>query len=331
MANSNVCIVKKSDFTHERQNRLAGCFISELGKVNWIRFQLFSKIFGDTLMKIFTRLINRFWGPIYLLAIVLLISPSAFAMDFTLRLNNILMQGEIRKGDYEKFRKFMLENFDAYVAKNRLVFLDSNGGDLVETLKIAGLLRAAYATVHIEYNNYKGQCASSCFFLYLSGTERTFVGGRLGIHRAFFDPSYFSGLSLTDAKSRQSELTKAVDAILRDNAVPQSLIDRMNRTSSTEIYWLEYSELEELGNHPSWYEEFLIAKCGYDKALMNKLAADTSTHERWRTIYFKKIKPCEERFVAPELKKLRILLQTSEPSVKPDKPAPSKPPIKSKH
>lgn len=261
-------------------------------------------------------------------AMILLVSLAVCSMDFTERLNNILMQGEVRKGDYEKFRKFLRDNFDAYIAKDRLVFLDSRGGDLVETLKIAGLLRAAYATVHIEYNNYKGDCASSCFFLYLSGAERSFGHlDRLGVHRAYFDPSYFSGLSLAEAKNRQSELMKAVDSILRENSVPQALIDRMNRTSSTEVYWLEYSELEALGVHPPWYEELLIAKCGYDRGLMNRLEADGARHEEWRKIYFEKIKPCEQRLITPELNKLRVSLQA--PDV-PAKPKQSRQPVKPK-
>ena len=72
------------------------------------------------------------------LGITLSVSSLLCSMEFIERRNNILMQGEIRKGDYEKFRKFMRDNFDAYVAKERLVMLDSRGGDLVETLKIAG-------------------------------------------------------------------------------------------------------------------------------------------------------------------------------------------------
>lgn len=268
-------------------------------------------------MNTVSRFLIRIVGPLCILFLVHLTQTTVHAMDFTVRAYNILMQGEIRKGDYERFRTFMLANFKTYVSQDRTLYLNSDGGDLAETLKIAGLIRTMYASVGIEYTEGKGECASSCFFLYLSGTERSFgYFSRLGIHRAYFDPAYFSGLSLKDAKVRQDELTSAVGTILKDNSVPQSLIDRMNSTSSTEIYWLEYPEMEALGDRPAWYEEFLTAKCGYNKGLMNRLATDDQG--RWLSIYYN-VKDCEERFVNPELAKVLVGLQ---PIQSPEKKGP---------
>lgn len=258
-------------------------------------------------MSTVSRFSIRVAGPLCFLALAHLSQTPVRAMDFTVRAYNILMQGDVRKGDYERFRTFMLANFKTYVSQDRTLYLNSDGGDLAETLKIASLIRTMYATVSIEYTDGKGECASSCFFLYLSGTERSFGHwSRLGIHRAYFAPEYFAGLTPNDAKVRQKELTLTVEALLKDNSVPQSLIDRMNSTSSTEIYWLEYPEMEALGERPPWFEEFLTAKCGYDKGLMNRLATDDQ--ERWRSIYYK-VKDCEERFVRPELAKVLVGLQ----------------------
>lgn len=146
----------------------------------------------------------------------------------------LLMNGDINDGDYEKFRSFVQKNLTKY-GRNRFVHLSSNGGNLIEALKISGLLRSMYPTITVD----DGKCASSCFFLYLSGSTRYARSSlSIGIHRAYFDPKYFAGLKPEAARAKQSELTKIVSTILDNNGVPQYLKDKMNQTSSNDIYWL---------------------------------------------------------------------------------------------
>jgi hypothetical protein len=41
----------------------------------------------------------------------------------------------------------------------------------------------------------------------------------------------------------------------------------MFQRASSEVYWLSLAELkDQIGHFAPWYEEFLIAKCGLDKA-----------------------------------------------------------------
>ena len=101
------------------------------------------------------RYLTRVVGPLCFLYLVLLSQTPVHSMDFTVRAYNILMHGEVRKGDYERFRTFMLANFKTYLSQERRLFLDSDGGDLAETLKMASLIRTMYATVSIEYTGGK--------------------------------------------------------------------------------------------------------------------------------------------------------------------------------
>lgn len=231
------------------------------------------------------------------------------AMDFSWESSGdvklmLKMEGDIQRGDFEKFRAFMQQNYNAYINGTRMVLLSSNGGDVVETLKIARILRAMYAEVLVSA---KGKCASSCFFLYISGIKRASTDA-VGIHRPYFDRSYFAGLPLEDAKKKQSELAQAVNAFLDENSVPRALIEVMNRTSSTEIYWLNPGEVDSLGQRPAWYEEFLIAKCGYDKSLEKGANEDESLMEAFLENHVK-VRDCEDSFLKEEFRKLRALLE----------------------
>jgi hypothetical protein len=73
--------------------------------------------------------------------------------------SKLLLTGEIRPGDYERFRAFMRVNLDRYKKQDRVVLVESEGGDVSEAIKIAGLLKAMYARVWVPKI-----CASACFF-----------------------------------------------------------------------------------------------------------------------------------------------------------------------
>lgn len=257
------------------------------------------------------KLINSFRAkniiPLIFIVLVAFLT-NVSAMDFSWESSGdvklmLKMEGDIQRGDFEKFRAFMQQNYNAYINGTRMVILSSNGGDIVETLRIATILRAMYAEVLVS----KGKCASSCFFLYISGIKRPIMGD-VGIHRPYFDRSYFAGLPLEDAKKKQSELARAVNAFLEENSVPRALIEVMNRTSSTEIYWLSPGEVDSLGLRPAWYEEFLIAKCGYDKSLESKANDDESLMMTFLE-NDTKVRNCEQSFLQEEFRKLRALLE----------------------
>jgi ATP-dependent protease ClpP protease subunit len=278
------------------------------------RMNPFDSIGTNGLNEIFTATI----GAVLLL---LLFCSQALTMDFTWVEGPadsvsagpyIKMAGDINTGDFEKFKAFVRKNLDRY-KKNRFVHLSSNGGNLIEALKIAELLRSMYPNIRID----GGNCASSCFFLYLSGTTRNaFPPFLIGIHRAYFDPKYFAELKPDEARKQQMELTKLVNSILDENGVPQGLKDKMNETSSNDIYWLAFDEVESIGNHPAWYEELMIAKCDYGKvlALEKRILGPSVKGEDLDSIFndyskrYLEFSKCEDKVVNAELSQLAISL-----------------------
>ena len=250
--------------------------------------------------------------------IVLVLSFSTYAMEYGWRddfcnkdtcIKHIFMKGEIRDGDYQRFRYFMAKNIDAYIVSNQDVELDSPGGNLLEAFKMALMLKSMLAVVSVPKESV---CASSCFLLFLGAPERSVKGVKqIGIHRPFFDRKYFASLSATDAEKKTQELLTAVNAFLEENATPRYLIERMNKTSSAEIYWLSADEINDIGKRAAWYEELLIAKCGLNTALEKKV--DTDAGLSISTIQEITVMFCKGQIVTPELEKLKKTLEIEFP------------------
>lgn len=257
-----------------------------------------------------------------MILVFLILAVPALAMEFiwvvtpatheTSTGYHVLMSGTIKQGDYAKLRLFVRRSLERYKS-HRFVTLDSNGGNLVEALKIARLLRSMYPSISVK----DGKCASSCLYLYLSGATRFSSPESIGIHRAYFDPAYFSGLKIEEARQKQIELTSLLNAILDENGVSQDLKDKMNRTSSMDVYWLSKTEIRSLGMHPAWYEEWLIAKCDYGKfrsatkEVREKLdrggEVEGELLDKVATTHIKS-NACEDKIVRAELSKLAISL-----------------------
>lgn len=113
---------------------------------------------------------------------LLLVSVAASAADITteklvdgplvIRLN-----GELKAGDDERFRRISLRHPTA------VVHLESNGGALVPALEIGRIIRiAGYNTVVLPTAN----CASACALIWLAGKKR-YIFGNVGFHAAYRD------------------------------------------------------------------------------------------------------------------------------------------------
>ena len=91
----------------------------------------------------------------------------------------ITIDGEIKSGDDEKFRKIAAEYSKAVVR------LNSGGGvirpamDIGRTIKLRGYATAIYKT---------DSCASACALIWLAGSKRfKFEGGEVGFHASYLD------------------------------------------------------------------------------------------------------------------------------------------------
>ncbi|WP_147302677.1 hypothetical protein [Thalassotalea euphylliae] len=95
-----------------------------------------------------------------------------------------------------------------------------------------------------------------------AGVERD-IGGVIGLHRPYFDKSYFANLSSLEAKKRYDALRESSEDYLKKMGVKQTLIERMFETDSTNVDILNMSEAKmEFYSRVPFYEEWLSAKCG---------------------------------------------------------------------
>jgi hypothetical protein len=177
--------------------------------------------------------------------------------------NAVLLSGEIRKGDYEALLRFARKNPTIFNAHT--LVLASPGGDLIEAMRIGSFVRKTYQSVFVSPDI--GKCASACFLIYVAAVNRGAQAKAIGIHRPYFAPSEFERMPLQEAEKKHRRLMEVVRKYLEDQQVPQYLIERMFSLASTEIYWLTFEDLDNLGARANWWDQVLVARCGLDKKL----------------------------------------------------------------
>lgn len=184
----------------------------------------------------------------------------------------LLLSGEIQKGDAAKLAKTLMLAHPF----GTLLYLDSLGGDVEEALRIASLAKVLHLPTVVASG---GTCASACFFIFLAGDSRTALGaidgrmkkssfGYIGLHRPHLksDPAKKSGS--TDAEARQHDMMQITSAYLRNEDVPQRLIDLMMSRPSNDIYWMTQDDIDQLGPYSPGREELLISRCGYSRNMI---------------------------------------------------------------
>ena len=113
---------------------------------------------------------------------LLIFLMSTAKADFMIKDGNPFIYNEISKGDYDKYKNYMINNIENNTIDKEMfqLRLNSLGGDLKEAIKIGRLVRSlSVFTVLDEENDLDYKCASSCFFIYIGGINR---GYTLGIH-----------------------------------------------------------------------------------------------------------------------------------------------------
>lgn len=160
------------------------------------------------------------------------------------------VRGEIREGDFRTFLNVVADH-----GLPEQVTLESPGGNVAEAMKFGELFRAAHVSVVVE-----SRCASACFLMAVGGTQRLFFEP-VGLHRPRVSGSHFGDLSQGQARELYAELTDAISDYLRRMDVPQRAIDRMMRTPSHEIEWVEPGHLA-LSTDAHSVSEWLTSRCG---------------------------------------------------------------------
>jgi ATP-dependent protease ClpP protease subunit len=173
----------------------------------------------------------------------------------------LLLSGDIIPGDLDRLVDKILENEAPFLITHTIV-LASDGGDVAEALKIAKLVKAMDATVLV--GPVTGRCVSACFLIYAAANERgTFNAPLVGIHRPYIISSQMAKLSPAQAEHAETDALERARAFLIANNVPTYLIEEMFRRSSEDVYWLTEADIQRLGYRAPWFDQYLIAKCGW--------------------------------------------------------------------
>jgi hypothetical protein len=181
--------------------------------------------------------------------------------------------GKIVRGDYDRLHEFLRRE-----GKNvlEIVLQKSPGGDVDESIKIGRLIRRLKLQTKIAVSvppvdpflegstitDDNATCASACVLVWMAGIMRQ-GNWRLVVHRPYFDPTYFAGLSADEADQRYRELEQQAYDYLREMDAPESLIRAMREVPSTDGKILDRKYVrDELGTVIPSYDEWQTAKCG---------------------------------------------------------------------
>jgi hypothetical protein len=209
-------------------------------------------------------------------------TPAA-AADVSAFQRGILIQGQIQPGDYAKIVRFV-RHPDNYERFARAVFLDSGGGDLVETIKIANLLEKSYAATHVLPG---ARCYSACFILWMGGVSRNIANGAtLGVHQIHVK---VDGDAMDPASERFASIARRVETYLAGMGTPRTILDRMNATAPADMFvisqrWLAEQQLLAPLSYRMGFASEAQAHCGpepYAAAVRDRTPVDEENARRW--------------------------------------------------
>jgi hypothetical protein len=108
--------------------------------------------------------------------------------------------------------------------------------------------------------------------MFAQSASRTVVADSVGIHRPWFDADILARATAAQARARLDAVFTRVRERLDALLVPRDLTEIMLRTPWNETYWLTTQDLERLGEHRAWFEDWSAARCGAEPGLARRLA-----------------------------------------------------------
>lgn len=168
----------------------------------------------------------------------------------------IQIAGKIEAGDFDR----LVDLVKKHEVVPGIVGINSPGGDVVEAMKIGYFMRRFL----IEYW-HSNQCNSACVYIVFGSVQRAVnpFNGQYGLHRPFFDPDYFSGLTSLEAEKRYKELKSGLESYFHEMDVPKSLSTKIFSVPSNEVVYLSSAKMIDLiGYRSPGYDEWIISKCG---------------------------------------------------------------------
>ena len=144
----------------------------------------------------------------------------------------ISISGKIESGDAD----LVAARIKAATDAGKLVTsvrLNSDGGNLLEGVRMAAVVRSAKVATNVGQN---ATCASACFLVFAAGDAKfAYVHARIGVHGASEDGN----------ESRKA--TVAMARIAEELTVPSSIIRRMVNTPPNDMTWLSLNDLRLMG------------------------------------------------------------------------------------
>lgn len=155
-------------------------------------------------------------------------TPAA-AATFRVEPHGVVVSGDIVAGDADRLSRAVRD------APVPIVFVDSPGGVLRESVWMADVIRGAKATVVVS-----GTCASACFNLFVAGHGRVVLrDSRVGVHSVGL-------VGKQGHVTASSRMSIALSAYLVARGVPWSIVAKMLATPPSRMAWLTRSDLEKL-------------------------------------------------------------------------------------
>jgi len=236
------------------------------------------------------------------------VCPPAIGADIYRSGKWMVIEGEIRPGDFETFKNLTAS---ALSAIEGTVYLASPGGNVAEAMKIGLLVRklrwTTFAPIrhsdpaverglaegvglrNVERNNV---CASACFMIFVAGAQR--LGSKLGIHRPYFGAGYLRSAEGDEVVDQAKRGVQIVEAYLRDMDIPPKYAELMFQVPKDEIKWLTREEQEDIQTLIPGLHDWIESKCGLDPhhpRIKPRRGATNAEFEKWGT-YFEKHSNC---------------------------------------
>lgn len=100
----------------------------------------------------------------------------------------------------------------------------------------------------------------------------------MGIHRPYYESSYFKGLTPAQARQKYVEIDADVRQYFKSMDIPEWAVNKMLQFSSRDMYYLSKEELALLQNAEPWIDELIIARCG---KLRSGITTDSQEFRDW--------------------------------------------------
>jgi hypothetical protein len=215
----------------------------------------------------------------------------------------LVISGEILPGDYDHLLSKITDDENRFLALNKVI-LASDGGDVSEALKIAGLVKSLYTEVIV--GTLTGRCVSACFFIYAAANRREVDGERLlGINRPYIADAAAASAPPPDPAIAESRALTQVRAFLRENNVPGYLVDEMFRHASDDAYWLSADDEKNLGFRSQSFDQFLTAKCAWNDRIERETFAGKRSIDD-----LKQMMRCRDRVTQEAARQALVLART---------------------